>query len=278
MEIIDAPADPLIPGADRLLDIPGVRNLRDAGGFATAADDRGGSGRVRSGLLFRSAALWELTPEGAERLASLGLSTVIDLRSEPEAEHWPNQRHGLDYRPVSLPTLPPFEDTSGNPESAADAAAEADAEADPADDADGIRAGLGGMYAYMADVAGGPIAAFARQLLEPGALPALVHCAVGKDRTGVTVAVVLSALGVDDADITDDYLLSNLGLGFTEGPITYVDEHGVERRSRPVSAELLALFLERIRGRHGSTEAFLLDHGLTAGELERLRALLVEPA
>jgi protein-tyrosine phosphatase len=278
MEIIDAPADPLIPGADRLLDIPGVRNLRDAGGFATAADDRdpddrGSGGRVRTGLLFRSASLCDLTPGGAERLAALGLRTVIDLRSEPEIRHWPNQRHGLDHTEVLLPTLPPFEDTSGNPDSAAAAAADAE---DAGDQGGSVRAGLQGMYAFMADVAGGPIAACARQLQEPGALPALVHCAVGKDRTGVTVAVLLSALGVDDADITADYLLSNHGLGFADGPIFYVDEHGVERESRPVSTELLMLFLDRIRGRHGSTEAFLLDHGLTSGELGRLRALLVE--
>ena len=250
MEITDAPQ---IPGAERLLNVPGVRNLRDVGGC----------GRVRTGLLFRSASLCELTPEGAEQLTALGLRTVVDLRSQPETEHWPNQPHGLTT--VSLPTLPPFESTSGNPDSAADEGGSA-------------RTGLEGMYAFMADVAGEPIAAFVRRLLLPDTLPALVHCAVGKDRTGVTIAVLLSALGVSDADITADYLLSNHGLGFSEGPIFYLDENGVERQSHPVTEELLTLFLDRIRTRHGSAEAFLESHGLTPADLESLRALLLSPA
>ena len=261
-----------LPGADRLIDVPGVRNLRDAGGFAT--DD---GGRVGLGLLYRSASLHELAPDGAARLAALGLRTVVDLRSEEEAVHWPNQRYGLDFELVSLPTLPPFTPdaepaaVTGNPDTADDTAT--DDAADP-DDADGN--GLGRMYAYMADTAGPPIVACIRRLLGPGALPALVHCAAGKDRTGVTIAVVLSALGVDTADISADYALSNIGLGFQDGPLFYLDENGVERQSRPVRAAFLALFLDRIHTRHGSTAGFLRHHGLTGAELERLRELLVE--
>ncbi|QMU67801.1 tyrosine-protein phosphatase [Streptacidiphilus sp. P02-A3a] len=263
-------ADAAVPvGVERLIDVPGLRNLRDAGGFATAD-----GGRVREGLLFRSGSLGDLGPEGARQLAGLDLNTVVDLRSEPELVHWPDQRHGLSYTAVSLPTLPPFEDTaSGDPNAAAD---QADRGLDPAEPG-AADPGLRQMYVFMAEVAGPPIAAFVRRLLEPGALPALVHCAVGKDRTGITVAVLLSALGVAEADITDDYLVSNAGLGLLGEPVHYLDENGVDRISRPVHPELLTLFLERTVGHHGSAEAFLRHHGVTDAELRRLRELLTRP-
>ncbi|MHA6760450.1 tyrosine-protein phosphatase [Streptacidiphilus sp. PAMC 29251] len=263
------------PGADRLISIPGVRNLRDAGGFATAD-----GGSVSLGLLYRSASLCELGPDGAARLAALGLRTVVDLRSAEEAVYWPNQRHGLDFELVSLPTLPPYEAPAQLAEAAADAD-EARAAAAPTGNPDTAAAegeGLEGMYAFMAETAGPPIVACIRRLIAPDALPALVHCAVGKDRTGVTIAVILSALGVDTADIAADYALSNAGLGLLDGPVFYLDEHGAERPSRPVHAALLALFLGRVHTRHGTTAGFLHHHGLSAEELERLRGLLVREA
>ena len=265
------------PGSpSRLIDIPGLRNLRDAGGLATAD-----GGRIGLGRLYRSAALSELGPEGAARLAGLGLRTVVDLRSAEEIGHWPNRRHGLDFELVSLPTLPPYEPdaeavaTSGNPETAAGEIEVAVEEAADGDGPDSPVTGLEVMYAFMADTAGPPMVACIRRLLTPDALPALVHCAVGKDRTGVTIAVILSALGVDTADISADYALSNAGLGLLGAPVYYLDEHGVERRSRPVHASLLELFLGRVHGRHGSSADFLRHHGLTGEELERLRELLV---
>ncbi len=81
---------------DAFIDIPGVRNFRDAGGIGT----------LRRGVLYRSGSFHTLTEEGARRLKELGLRTVIDLRSPFELEVWPDQRHGLDHEALSLPTLP----------------------------------------------------------------------------------------------------------------------------------------------------------------------------
>lgn len=38
--------------------------------------------------------------------------------------------------------------------------------------------------------------------------PTLVHCAAGKDRTGVSIAMVLALLGAKREDIVDDYLVT----------------------------------------------------------------------
>lgn len=54
------------------------------------------------------------------------------------------------------------------------------------------------------------IADILRQLLEPGSLPALVHCAHGKDRTGLIAVVVLGCLEVEDDIIVEDYTMSEV--------------------------------------------------------------------
>ncbi|WP_042431709.1 tyrosine-protein phosphatase [Streptacidiphilus anmyonensis] len=265
-----------ISGAERLILIPGVRNLRDAGGFPTT-----GGARVAEALLYRAGSLHELTTEGAERLAALGLRTIIDLRSAPELEVWPD--HPLDggVRFLHLPTFPPRERPTAH--EARDADVEArdadapDADALDADTRDGRDAEAGeetleDLYAFMSATAGPAIAAAVSALAVPGALPALIHCAVGKDRTGVTVATLLSALGVSDADILADYHLSNAGLGLDQGPVYYVDEHGTERRSRPVHVGLMSAFLASLRASHGDATRYLLAHGVTEAELSDLRA------
>jgi protein-tyrosine phosphatase len=42
-----------------------------------------------------------------------------------------------------------------------------------------------------------------------GSVPVVVHCAAGKDRTGVAIAVLLSALDVSRSTAIEDYLLTN---------------------------------------------------------------------
>ncbi|MEV7357391.1 tyrosine-protein phosphatase [Kitasatospora sp. NPDC091276] len=227
---------------DAFIDIPGVRNFRDAGGI----------GALRRGVLYRSGSFHTLTEEGARRLKALGLRTVLDLRSPVELEVWPDLRHGLDHEALNLPTLPANREDVDQPW--------------PEDQA--------ALYPFMARTAGPSLAAVVRRLAAPGALPALVHCAVGKDRTGLTIAVLQSLLGASEADVTADFLLSNVGLGLDRGPTPYVDETGTERVSRPVTAELLASALGWIHTQHSSVPAYLRAHGVTDEELTALRANL----
>ncbi|MFB7614256.1 tyrosine-protein phosphatase [Kitasatospora sp. NPDC056181] len=232
--------EPDLPSA--FLDIPGVRNFRDAGGV----------GALRKGVLYRSGSFHNLAPEGAQRLKALGLRTVIDLRSPVELEVWPDLRHGLDHETLNLPTLPANREDTDRPW--------------PEDQET--------LYPFMAETAGPSLVAAIRRLGTPGGVPAVVHCAVGKDRTGLTIAVVQSLLGASDADITADFLLSNAGLGLLDGPTPYLDETGTERVSRPVSAPLLASSLAWIRTHHGSVPAYLRSHGTTEADLTALRTNL----
>ncbi|MFC9325929.1 tyrosine-protein phosphatase [Kitasatospora sp. NPDC057015] len=250
-EFDSAPATATTPAASdtgtgsAFITVPGVRNLRDAGGT-------GGTGGLRPGRLYRSGSFHTLTPDGAQRLKALGLRTVIDLRSATELDNWPDLRHGLDHESVHLPTFPVDRESTDQPW--------------PDNQAD--------LYLYLPRYAGPSIAAVIRRLIAPGALPALVHCAVGKDRTGLTVAVLQSLLGATEAEITADFLLSNAGLGLLDGPTPYVDETGTERISRPITAALLRSSLDWIRQNHGSVEGFVRAAGVTDDEVAALRAAL----
>ncbi|MDH6703860.1 protein-tyrosine phosphatase [Kitasatospora sp. MAA19] len=227
---------------DAFIDIPGVRNFRDAGGI----------GALRRGVLYRSGSFHTLTEEGARRLKDLGLRTVLDLRSPVELEAWPDLRHGLDLESLNLPTLPANREDVDQPW--------------PEDQA--------ALYPFMAEHAGPSLAAVVRRLAAPGGLPTVVHCAVGKDRTGLTIAVLQALLGASETDVTADFLRSNVGLGLDQGPTPYLDETGTERISRPVGAELLASALGWIRARHSSIPAYLRAHGVTEEELTALHANL----
>lgn len=101
-----------------------------------------------------------------------------------------------------------------------------------------------------------------------------MHCAVGRDRTGIAVALLLAFTGVPDEEIVADYLLSNEGLDLLDGPVEYVDAHGVVRLSHPVEAVLITDTLARVRQRHGSVEGYLADHGLKPAEAAALRHML----
>ncbi|MFE4971086.1 tyrosine-protein phosphatase [Kitasatospora sp. NPDC056651] len=226
---------------DAFIDIPGVRNFRDAGGV----------GALRRGVLYRSGSFHTLTEEGARRLKALGLRTVFDLRSPFELDTWPDQRFDLDHETLNLPTLP---DNRG------------DGRYWPEDQA--------ALYPFMAETAGPSLAAVVRRLAAPRSPAAVVHCAVGKDRTGLTIAVLQSLLDASEAEITADFLLSNLGLGLDKGPVPYIDEAGAERLSRPVGAELLASSLAWIHDRHGTVPGYLRHHGATEAELDAVRANL----
>jgi protein-tyrosine phosphatase len=64
------------------------------------------------------------------------------------------------------------------------------------------------LYQLLLDNCGAQFAAVLRAIAAQDSAPALIHCAVGKDRTGLTIALALGVAGVDYATIADDYALS----------------------------------------------------------------------
>lgn len=141
--------------------------------------------------------------------------------------------------------------------------------------------GLSNVYHCMLRSSDAEIGAALRALLasaERGA-PALFFCRVGKDRTGLVAALVLSICGADDAAILDDYVLSD------DPGAEQVALGGLER-SRDLKGLDTSVFarapraaiesaLQRLRERHGSVQGYLdKQAGFTLAEQARLRAAL----
>jgi protein-tyrosine phosphatase len=232
----------------RRIAVPGLFNLRDAGGYPAAG------GEVPWHRLYRSDALHQLDAEGVAVLAGLGLRTVVDLRTHIEAEMAPSPLDQLDVRHTHVSIL--------------------------GGDLEGLPLQLDAVYAHVVGKCGGAIADAIRPLCAAKAFPALVHCSAGKDRTGIVVAMILAVLGVPDEYIAADYSLSasyldprqtaaigqlrvNTGLGdnLTEELIL----------SPP---QLIMDVLASARTTHGSVDGYLVAHGLREADLAALRAAL----
>ena len=107
----------------------------------------------------------------------------------------------------------------------------------------------------------------------------LVHCAAGKDRTGVVVALALDAAGVDRDVIVSDYAATgeriDAILGRLLGSSTYRTELvGSDPEAHTPHPELIERFLELVDDRLGGAAPWLARHGLDAADLRRLRQRL----
>ncbi|MBX6389552.1 MAG: tyrosine-protein phosphatase [Frankia sp.] len=293
---------------DRVLDLPGALNLRDVGGYPAA-----GGRRVRRRTLLRSAALHGLGDEARAALAQLPLRTVIDLREEPETEREPNALGSLPVNTVRLPVysaaplLAPAKPAAparpaAPPASPANPAAPAASDGrEPGSGAaalDGARTALASgagreladIYDFLLDQRGEGLAAAVRALAAPGALPAIVHCSAGKDRTGLVIMLVLDLLGVPDEVIAQDYArtadllhdeavaaIRRLGAvvaGSAAGSADE-DENLMPAHLMDCPPELILRSLARVRDGHGGARGYLLAHGATAAELDQLTAALL---
>jgi len=231
----------------RHLRLPGTRNLRDIGGYPAK-----GGRRTRWRTLLRTDALDVIPPASRDALLDMGLRTVIDLRWPHELTDAPSvfaTSSGVRYR--SIPLL----------------------EDDPTP-----VIGLAATYRHMLDERAPLLADVARALLEPDGLPAVIGCAAGKDRTGVTIALLLSAVGVPADVIVADYVLT--GVAFSDPDPD--DPHFVDWRASPVELECppayMEAMLQHLAARHGGAGKLLRRNGLAPGDLDLLVELLTERA
>ncbi|MDQ1073910.1 MULTISPECIES: tyrosine-protein phosphatase [Microbacterium] len=232
--------------------VSGAANFRDVGGLP--AGDR----RTRAGVLFRSGNLVAVDDDGIDTLRALGIRRVIDLRDETELAHAPSR---FDDLPVEVQHEPLF---LGSVDSffARDVT-------------------LDELYAELVEESAERIVSAVRGILK--AQPVLVHCTVGKDRTGVTVAIALAAAGVDREAVVADYAR-------TEALLPPERNAAVLRAIRAfhpenVNAEALATrspapamraLLDRLDRAYGSPAGYLRAHGMSDDEVRRLHDVLID--
>jgi len=236
--------------------LEGCCNFRDVGGHRTTD-----GGRLRPRHLFRSDSLAEASTADCAFLERVGLRTVIDLRDSEEAAlagRFPGRVPSYLHLPV------------GNPLH--------DAPIRWSDPTEVAR-----RYFELMAAGSDSIGEVFAVLTDPSAYPIVVHCSVGKDRTGIVVALVLSVLGVDDEDVVADYAMSGLGAARLVSRLRdrLGDDAHLLESVLPVllSAEpdTMRHFLGLVRAEHGSAHGFVGSLGL-ASAAGYVRAALVEPA
>ncbi|WP_374469116.1 tyrosine-protein phosphatase [Phenylobacterium sp.] len=249
----------------RRIAFEGIDNFRDFGDYAA------GTRRLRRGRLYRSAHQARATDADLERLAAMGIAVIVDLRRRNERDRDPSRRwQGFAAQVV--------ENDIGHDGS------------DPWHDFL-KRSDLseGAFHAYMMDYyRAAPHEArhvdlYRRyfQAVAETEGPILVHCAAGKDRTGIICALTHHLAGVHDDDIVDDYLLTNdpqrIALRTPVFQQMIQDEtgrrptEGAVRVAMSVAPEYLETAFAVMRERHGSLDGYLDEVlGLDAGLRERI--------
>lgn len=239
-------------------ELDGVHNFRALGPYRV----RGG--RLREGMIYRSGALELMSDVDCACLGDeLGIRTILDLRHPDEVAHRPDG-HALNERVLPLSIFP-----------------ETVRQDDIIAELNGLY-GTGptpGRYLHYLDVGGDRLAAAFRLFARESSYPVLVHCTAGKDRTGVLLGMLMELLGADDDDIANEYGLSDASidrliayLRSTGRALEGTDDEIRARLSTP--ADRMAGFIQLLRARHGSTEAFLAGRGLRADEIGAIRELL----
>ncbi|MFK4730304.1 tyrosine-protein phosphatase [Agromyces mediolanus] len=255
-----------------------THNARELGGIPLA-----GGGVTASGILFRSDALDRLTEAGAAALAELGVGTIVDLRTDGERHRAPDVvPDGVAF--LALPVQGGAMDELVARLLPADGAAHAFTD----DEVQAIVAqipSLAELYVAILASSAPAFATLARTVLDAAGTPrpgVLFHCTAGKDRTGLSAAILLSVAGAERRAIIDDYTRTgeNLAGPFAESLLGLITALGLpvvpQLRSLATESPAAAIdaALEWIAVEHGDAAGYLRSGGLTEAETARLREVL----
>ncbi len=227
--------------------------------------------RLRKGRLFRSGDPSHAHGAALRQLESLGLRTIIDLRSGRERRHGELALPGA--RTVALPIA--IEELTR--ERLRPVLHQRHAEA-------AVIAVMSSVYHDMVDLALGQIGALLRLLLDPNTYPALIHCKAGKDRTGFACAIVQLIVGIAPEAIVEDYLRSSdFTLPAARKTLFWsrllsfglLPTRNLETVFAAQPHYLLAA-LERISRVYGGVDAYLEQAGFPQGGFAQLQVQLLE--
>lgn len=248
--------------ATRNVNIPGIQNFRDMGGYKAPAGRN-----IRWGMLYRSAQIDSLTPCAEKELKNLGIKTIIDLRADNERRMTPPLQK--EFNVVRIPI------ETGDMETILCGIQKSEIKADT-------------VY-RMVEQMNRQLAMNYRKeykeifdiLLDKNSYPVVIHCTSGKGRTGIVSAIILDALGVNEDIIMEDYRLSN---DYFNIPKASKYAYNLPINSQEAITTLFSAkedFLnaakDEIERKYGDTNTYLEKGiGLSHEKRKRLRSLLLE--
>ncbi|MAZ45190.1 MAG: hypothetical protein CMD74_00605 [Gammaproteobacteria bacterium] len=237
----------------------GCFNFRDIGGY------RGFEGRkVLWGRCFRAGRQERMTSLDLDVVRSLNITTQIDLRMSAEIEAdgiGPLESQGVQY--VNIPVIP-------------------EGGRDQLSQLSGDTGISGKRYlAYLSFGSESWLRMF-EVFSDPASQPTLIHCTAGKDRTGVSIAFLLSVLGVDRSVIERDYLLTNED---TERQVEFIERATGFPEGMSYAAMLDAVgvpstamkdFLDGLESQWGGPIEYLRSIGISDDTMANVREAFLE--
>jgi len=245
--------------SDRFISIPGSLNFRDFGGYRTET-----GGQLVKGKLFRCGMLTDLKGEALKQFSELDIGVICDLRREDEAALYPSPTHSAFDCIQNIPIAP---GTSSDLRTSM-----MEGFPKPEDQ-------VAFMTEITKEIARDHLDAYRRVLrclIETDQGGFLIHCMVGKDRTGFGVAMIQLMLGVSRKLVMEDYLLTNQATELMTRTRSRMAEQNqpINDATLEIIAKVKRVYLEaallEVDAEYGGIAGYLEAIGLTSPEHDEL--------
>jgi hypothetical protein len=203
-----------------------------------------------------------LTEHGWDQLVDYGVRTVVDLRRHDELERDPPLDVPVDVVHVPIDDPPYYDELQSYWRQEGDHAA-----------------GVYATYVRMTDLLAPHFGRAVQTVADAPDGGVVVHCFAGKDRTGLTCAMLLRTVGVSIDDIADDYTLSEGNIRPLIDPWADAAPDDKERALRlrigSSPRQVMVDTLTELERRHGDIAGYLREAGVSADALDRVRERLL---
>lgn len=232
---------------ERLIPLEKMMNTRDLGGYELQ------SGQYSKAHKYvRAASPANASKKDIQTLKDYGVKVVIDLRSDFEKTHQENPFQNdpdIDFYEVNL-----FDSTT----------------ASVVPDEVKTYKDLGGVYIYMLEGMKNKFKELFEIFLKYPYDCVLFHCSAGKDRTGMTAALLLDLIGCHEYDIVKDYSESYENNKDINDDLLKMMEDEEVKQYLKSSPRYMMEVLDYLREHYGSSKEYLYEIGLKNEEIEQI--------